>query len=93
MDKYLSNKKEDRLKEKESDLFQSGEAVVEIKSDRENVIDAVARCGMHLMNLSTELRADKEVVLTAVRKNGDALVDASEELRNDETLKKLVRNW
>ena len=59
-------------------------ASVELRGDKEVVIEAVKNNGRSLVHASVELRGDKEVVIEAVKKSGYSLEYASEELRNDE---------
>lgn len=58
-------------------------ASLQIRGDRQLVLDIVQKCGMSLQGAQAELRADREVVLAAVRRNGLALRHASEALRAD----------
>ena len=53
---------------------------VELKHDREVVIEAVTQQGRVLRFASEELKGDREVVVEAVRQHGLALRFASEEL-------------
>ena len=58
-------------------------ASAELRSDRELVLAAVAKCGWVLRKVSEELKADKEVVLAAVAEEALALRYARESLRDD----------
>ena len=53
---------------------------MELKHDREVVIEAVRRNSRALHLTSEELKGDREVVVEAVRQHGCALQFASEEL-------------
>ena len=66
-------------------------ASLELRADREVVLEAVQQDGRALQYASEELQADREVVLAAVQQNGWAIEHASPELRADREVRLAAR--